>query len=182
MAHLLCERQCGKLSDLWITRHNNVCEFLFERLSRLKRPGTKLAIELETGNFKPDLVLFDSKSALVLEVAVRWGAGKKLTQIFNEKRAKYSQPNAITELRARLNELEPTDKVRQVKVTPLVFCVHGSYYDPEGLVPEIAKRMTDSRVLRKLLLIGAQISMEHSLKYVGSVLGDRGRYSNTRVA
>ena len=182
LAHLLCERRCGRLSDLWITRHNAVCEFLFKRLSKLKRTGVKLAIELETGNFKPDLVLFDSKSALVLEVAVRWGAGKKLTQIFNEKRAKYSKPEAISELKAKLNELEPVANERKVKVTPLVFSVHGSFYDPEGLVSEIGKRMMDTRVLRKLLLISAQIATEHSLKYLGSVLGDRARYSNTRVA
>ena len=71
------------------------------------------------------MVLFDSKSALVLEVAVRWGAGKSLTQIFNEKRAKYSKSEAISELKAKLNELEPTDNERKVKVTPLVFSVHG---------------------------------------------------------
>ena len=181
LAHLLCERKCGRLSDLWITRHNAVCEFLFKRLSKLKRTSVKLAIELETGNFKPDLVLFDSKSALVLVVAVRWGAGKSLTQIFNEKRAKYSKSEAISELKAKLNELEPTDNERKVKVTPLVFSVHGSYYDPDGLVPDIGKRMTDVRVLRKLLLVSAQIATEHSLRYLGSVLGDRERYSNTRV-
>ena len=181
LAHLLCERRCGRLSDLWITRHNAVCEFLFKRLSKLKRTGVKLAIELETGNFKPDLVLFDSKTALVLEVAIRWGAGKSLTRMYNEKRAKYSKSEAISELKTKLNELEPTDCERKVKVTPLVFSVHGSFYDPDGLVPEIGKRMTDVKVLRKLLLISAQIAMEHSLKYIGSVLGDRKRYSNTRV-
>ena len=182
LGHLLCDKRCGKLNELWIGRHNKIVAYLFERFSKLKKQGTKLALELGTGNFRPDMVLFNDQMALVLEVAVRWGSGTCLKEIFEVKRAKYSSIEAIEQLKSTLNDLSPSKLDRKVTVIPLIFSVHGSFYDPGVAIHQLYAQMTDVRVSKAALMIGAQMAWESSLKYVGSVLGDRALYSNTRIA
>ena len=182
LAHLLNDKRCGTLNDLWTRRHNKIVAYLFGRFSKLKKPGTKLALELGTGSFRPDLVLFNDQIALVLEVAVRWGSGQCLNEIFEIKRAKYSSIEATAQLKSKLNELSPSKEDRKVTVIPLVFSVHGSFYDPGVAIHQFYAQMTDPRVSKAALMIGAQMAFESSLKYVGSVLGDRALYTNTRIA
>lgn len=180
LAHLMCARQCGKLKDLWVNRHNKIRDYLFAKLGKLKKSGSKLARELGCGNHQPDLILFTDKVALVLEIAVTWGSGPCLNKVYEKKRNKYSTPEATSEILSKLGELFPSESQRKVTVIPLIFAVHGSFYDPGSAMHRLYALMTASR-LKAALMVSAQMATEQSLKYLGEVLGDRGLYSNTRI-
>ena len=182
LAHLLCERSCGKLEEFWTFRHDKIVRFLFKQFSRLKKPNAKVALELRTGSYQPDLVVFNSETALVFEVAVTWGKGQSLKATFERKKAKYSKPEFYSQLNTKLNDFIKSDAPREVVVIPLVFGVLGSKYTIE---PSVARsRKLSALMTRKLstaFMFAAHLAFELSMQYVGKILNDRALYSNTRI-
>ena len=182
LAHLLCERKCKGLEEFWTFRHDQIVRFLFKQFSKFKKTGVKVALELRTGNYQPDLVVFNSDVAIVLEVAVTYGKKDSLKQTFDRKRAKYSTQEFFDQLNAKLNDLIVSDKPRSVGVIPLVFAVQGSQYaiEPCRAMSQLSATMT--RKPNAAFNVAAHLAFELSIKYVGKLLNDRALYSNTRVS
>ena len=179
--HLLNHEKCGDIKSLWVSRHNSVSKHLFKSLSSRKKRGVNIVSELATGSYQPDLVVYDNERAFVLEVAVTWAKGESLKRMFKTKKSKYSSSEMTNELNAKLNAIHSNDSVRKVTVIPLVFSVQGSYLSPGNDWESLVGRMMAVKSLRKCLLVGAQIALEQSLKYLGKILCDRKLYTNTRV-
>ena len=181
--HLMCHKDCGELHSLWVDRHNSICRFLFEALKVRKKRNVRIVSELATGSYQPDLVMFDSEQAFVLEVAVAWQKGESLKRTYESKKSKYTTSELRKQLNAKLDTIQKSalSEGRRITIIPLIFSVQGSYYDPGVNWATLINRMMAIKCLRKCLLVGAQIALERSLRYLGKVLGDRKSYTNTRM-
>lgn len=182
LAHLLNTKSCGSLHDFWVNRHNAICKYLFRVLLQIKRRGVHVFLEKRCGSNQPDLIIFDSRRAYLLEVGVSWAYGSSLKDRYDDKKRKYANEQVYNEVRRTLNETQESEGVRKVTVIPLIFGVHGSSYDPGGEFVDMVNRMTARKSLRNVLLVAAQRGLELTLKYLGTVLNDRKSYSNTRLA